>query len=277
MGISNQVSLRFSHSFRFSRADLRDVLIRIPIAAEHYAKDLECFSDHPLKIFNAKGNIFGQINLSPLPSRIVRWNIDVSVKMSETKNLGQNWGRLDEYQRADLQRYCNASQYWEVRTEVIQRAARKIRAESSEDIYDLAGKTFSFVRQSIKSPEPQEKRFGALRALVGGFGDCDEFSDLFIAILRSLNVPARRITGIFINNQQAEPHAWAEILLPTNPPRWLTMDPALGFFAHRTCHHFGRKIEGTLSARNDVQVQWKGKKKAQVQIEVEIPQLLEAD
>jgi hypothetical protein len=55
------------------------------------------------------------------------------------------------------------------------------------------------------------------------------------------------------------------------------MDPALGFFAHRSCHHFGRKIEGTLSARNDVQVQWKGKKKARVQIDVEIPRLLEAD
>ncbi|MFX0113250.1 MAG: transglutaminase family protein [Candidatus Hodarchaeota archaeon] len=268
--------LRFSYSFRFSRSDLRNVSIRIPIAAEHYAKNLKCHSDYPMKIFTKKGTIFSQIRFSSLPARVIQWDVDVSVRTLAEVGFGENWGNKEEYLPIDVQRYCKAETYWEVGTAAIQQAASKIDAADSKEIYSLVSKTFAFVRQSINFPEPQKDRFGALKALTRRFGDCDEFTDLFITILRTFGIPARRITGIFVRELEAENHAWAEVLLPRSQ-HWITMDPALGYFGQRSKHHFGRKIEDTVSTRNDVMVWWKEKRSARVKTDAAPPQILEAE
>ncbi|MFQ5979096.1 MAG: transglutaminase family protein [Candidatus Heimdallarchaeota archaeon] len=268
--------LRYSQTLRFSGTDLRNVSVRTPLAAEHYAKGLACHSDHPMKIFTKKGNIFGQISFSSLPARVVHWEVEISVRTIKEADPGRHWGNMEEYSPVDIQRYCQSEAFWEVGADAIQKTAHRISLGSDGNIYDLVRKTFAFVQQSIVVPEAQKDRFGALRTLARGLGDCDEFSDLFITILRALRIPARRITGVFVKGHQAEPHAWAEILLPRSSSRWLTMDPALGFFGRRSQYHFGRKIESTISTRSDIAVQWKGKKSARVQISVIPPDLLEA-
>jgi transglutaminase-like putative cysteine protease len=268
--------LQFAHSFRFSRSDLRNVLIRIPVAAEHYAKDLKCHSDYPMKIFVSKGNLFGQIRFSSLPARVIQWNVEMTVRTLEEVVSGRDWGNLGEYPAMDIQRYCKAETYWEVGTAAIQQAASKIRAGDSNEIFSLVSKAFAFVRRSIEIPERQKGRFGALKALKQQIGDCDEFTDLFITILRALEIPARRITGVFVRKPEVENHAWAEVLLPRSQ-HWITMDPALGYFGQRSRYHFGRKIESTISTRSDIIVKWKDRRSAHVKIDMAPPQILEAE
>jgi len=268
--------LRFDHSFRFSQPNLRDVSIRIPIAAEHYAINLKCDSNQPMKTFNVKGNILGQLRFSSLSSKVVRWIVDISIRTFEKIESGSNWGKKSEYESSDVQKYCEAKKYWEINTETIQKAAIRITAESGDDIHQMIRKTFSFVRQSIKLPEPQDRRYGALRALSYGFGDCDEFTDLFVTLLRALRIPTRRITGVFAIGEKIENHTWAEVLLPYPSQHWATFDVALKYFAHRSCFHFGRKIESTSSTRDDVAVRWKGRKNASVNIDIAPPLVLSA-
>lgn len=44
-------------------------------------------------------------------------------------------------------------------------------------------------------------------------GDCDDLSYLFISICRSLEIPARYVRGILIDEHSAVSHAWAEVFV----------------------------------------------------------------
>jgi hypothetical protein len=47
-------------------------------------------------------------------------------------------------------------------------------------------------------------------------GDCDDLSFLYISLCRSLNIPARFIRGFLVEENNAIPHAWAEVFVGGN-------------------------------------------------------------
>ncbi len=260
--------IHFNYIIEFSKSGLRDVNIRFPIIAEHYVNYLQYQLNYPLKSFKSSDTIFGQIHFPTLRGKIVRVLLDLSVKTTTEIVHHPNWGDKEEYDSKDIQRYCISKPYWEVKSKNITKISKQIQAKS-KNIHDLIFYSFQFVRKSILLPEKQSERHGALRALKNGIGDCDEFTDLFITILRALNIPTRRVTGVFVSSTEIENHTWAEVLIPTNPKTWITMDVALGFFGIKTSHHLARKVEGTLSAREDIVVNWKDRKKVALKIEMD--------
>lgn len=65
-------------------------------------------------------------------------------------------------------------------------------------------------------------RFGAIKFLEQRKGHCWDFSDLFISLCRSLNIPARQVFG-WLHNQSG--HVWAEVAIDGN---WHQFDPTSG-------------------------------------------------
>lgn len=59
-------------------------------------------------------------------------------------------------------------------------------------------------------------------------GVCDEFSTLFIAIMRSIGIPARAVSGFAFVDGNWIPHAWAEIYI--EPYGWIEVDPTFNEF-----------------------------------------------
>ena len=66
-------------------------------------------------------------------------------------------------------------------------------------------------------------------------GVCDEFSHLFIAMARSIRIPARIVVGYVFDtsgqiyeNETWTPHAWAEVYDPNQG--WIEVDPTYGEF-----------------------------------------------
>lgn len=59
-------------------------------------------------------------------------------------------------------------------------------------------------------------------------GVCDEMTNLFISMLRSLGIPARFVTGVAFSNINNEwgPHAWAEVYFPDG--KWVPFDITYG-------------------------------------------------
>jgi transglutaminase-like putative cysteine protease len=58
-------------------------------------------------------------------------------------------------------------------------------------------------------------------------GVCQDFAHLFIAAMRTIDLPARYVSGYFMRTdtvQQEAGHAWAEVFLPTLG--WISFDPA---------------------------------------------------
>lgn len=112
----------------------------------------------------------------------------------------------------DLRRYLKAGDYIESTSKTVRKLAADIieqveEANKDATDWEKIDALFEYVRTEISYKEAQiEKPMrGALAALRTRDGDCEDMSALFIAMCRSLDVPARlvRVPG----------HCWAEFYL----------------------------------------------------------------
>ncbi|MBN2230632.1 MAG: transglutaminase domain-containing protein [Candidatus Thorarchaeota archaeon] len=152
--------------------------------------------------------------------------------------------------------YCSMQKYWETQDDIIQEMSQKV-AERTGDDESYARLAFDIVRDSVKLKTHLDHRRGAARAAREREGDCDEHADLYIALLRAVRIPARRIVGhVFRRNKEPEAHAWCEIYLEQKG--WIPVDPALGNFGLMTENYFSRIKEGQVSERPTIHLKWSG-------------------
>ncbi len=152
--------------------------------------------------------------------------------------------------------YCSMQKYWEYDNPLIQELAQEA-AERTGDDESYARLVFQTVRERMKLKTHLDERIGAARAVQEKEGDCDEHADLFVALLRAVRIPARRIVGHYYRGtQEPEPHAWCEIFLERNG--WIPVDPALGNFGIITEQYFSRIREGLVSERPTIHLKWSG-------------------
>ena len=68
---------------------------------------------------------------------------------------------------------------------------------------------------------------GAVSALKIKKGDCSEYSDLFVALCRAKDIPARVVTGVSVQSDtKTAKHNWAEVYLKNYG--WVPFDPSKG-------------------------------------------------
>ncbi len=89
----------------------------------------------------------------------------------------------------------------------------------------------SWVHDSIRS----RVTFGvpnAIQVLESRTGDCNEHTQLFVALARSLGLPARIASGLAYVDGKFYYHAWPEVLLGD----WVAVDPTFGQFPADAAH-----------------------------------------
>jgi transglutaminase-like putative cysteine protease len=152
--------------------------------------------------------------------------------------------------------YCSLQKYWEYDDPLIQQISQEA-AEKTRNDESYARLVFKIVRDRMKLKTHLDERIGASRAVREKEGDCDEHADLFIALLRAVRIPARRIVGHYYRGgPEPEPHAWCEMFLERNG--WVPVDPALGNFGKLSEHYFSRIREGLVSERPTIHLKWSG-------------------
>lgn len=154
---------------------------------------------------------------------------------------------------------CKHAKFWETKDPLIRRTADKIR-RSSDNTGTFLSNAFSWVRDNVKLREPQQIRLGAAHTIRALYGDCDELSDLFIALCRSVGIPSRRVVGVFYHGHESEArsfewHAWAEASPGDNA--WIPFDPSLGFLASISERHIARCCIGRQSDYPIRRVTWR--------------------
>jgi len=153
--------------------------------------------------------------------------------------------------------YCTLQKYWEIDNEIIQEMSERM-AERTGDDESYARLAFDIVRDTVKLKTHLDERRGAARAASEKEGDCDEHADLFIALLRTVKIPARRVVGHFYRGgkTEPEPHAWSEAFLERKG--WVPVDAALGNFGMLSENYFSRIREGLVSERPTIKLKWSG-------------------
>jgi hypothetical protein len=155
-----------------------------------------------------------------------------------------------------------ASKYWPLHDADIKNLVQLLKknAINASQFIELA---FEFVNQKIKY-QINNQRDDAATTLRNRTGDCSEYSDLFVAILRGAKIPAKIIHGwtFHLKSYELTAHAWCEFFAPKQG--WLACDPTWGFLTGVSSQHIARHREGIVSEQNTYSWKYRGNTEVQV-------------
>lgn len=145
-------------------------------------------------------------------------------------------GLTAEASPADLAQYLRAEPF-------IESDAPEIRAEAERMVAGVSGvrnrveRLTREVNQLIEK-KPTVSLPSALEVLRTKMGDCNEHTALFVALARSLGIPARISVGLVYVHGAFYYHAWPEVFIDEGNRRglWLPVDPTLNQFPADATH-----------------------------------------
>lgn len=152
------------------------------------------------------------------------------------------------------------NKYWETKDHQIISIAQNLK--TVEDVYNFVVNSLNY---SYERALKKSERLGAKQALIrNNEAVCTEFTDLFIALLRSKGIPAREVNGYaFSEDPKIKPlsltkdvlHAWPEYWDEKNKV-WVAVDPTWGkttggidYFHNNDLKHFSFVFHGESSTQ----------------------------
>lgn len=94
-------------------------------------------------------------------------------------------------------------------------------------------KLFSYVNKTLTYQVDFSRKASAVTALKSGWGRCEDYAVLYVALCRTAGVPARVVYGFRLDAKELKPgqvislgkyaHAWAEVYLPDTG--WVSVEP----------------------------------------------------
>lgn len=246
------------------RAPATDVVAKCIMYTEAGVSSAEVKTTPLCRTFNDnQGNHFGLFKLGTLKPKEIRvLRLEVQIEPYVYRTEGKNLGMRKEIDPTLQQKYCLQTKHWHSTSPELQNTVAAVITES-EDIAKILEQIFQFL-DSLIFREHLTIRRGALKTLQTKYGDCDEFTDLFVTMARHMGIPARRVTGLFLKASQPGHHAWAEAFTPKWG--WIPFDPALGYFAASSTHHIPRKLEATVSEIPDYGIRYRSKRTTTLEI-----------
>jgi hypothetical protein len=166
----------------------------------------------------------------------------------------ENWDALDPgydlpYKTMDMAEYLAPEPLIQSDDERIIRRARSITAARADWSLDpkrvaqqLTRSVFSSLEKVVTISVPS-----AVQVLESGRGDCNEHTVLFVALARSLGLPARTAVGLVYLNGAFFYHAWPEVWLGGD---WVAVDPTFGDWPADAAHI--RFVTGGLAQQVEI-------------------------
>jgi hypothetical protein len=122
-----------------------------------------------------------------------------------------------------VSKYLKPTVYVQSEDEAIKAQAKEI-AKGETDSWKVAQSLCHWVHQAIRDKNLSVGFGSAKQTLQALKGDCTEHTVLFIALARSIGIPARICAGITYYNDAFYYHFWPEVYVGA----WVAMDPTLG-------------------------------------------------
>lgn len=222
----NTVEFELSYDFSVSGETRRISLIAVipkTIPDRQNIIDIQ-YSTKPSRIFDQNGNRYAEFTFNKPEKEI---NIVISIKAElfkydlVTAKRKRTTGHTGE---AGLGDFLKSEKYIEKDHQEIQQIAGSIEGQTEEAIVK---NIYNYVVERLDYTKHGRGEWGALKALQEEKGDCSEYSDLFAALCRAKNIPARVVTGCTIRLDSDSPkHNWAEVYLQDYG--WVPFEPSWG-------------------------------------------------
>lgn len=188
------------------------------------------YSIKPHRIFEENNHPYAEFIIEK-PDKTTFIVIDFYIKIfpKDLKHLKKDPHSEPE----DLSIYLQSEKHIESNSDRIQSIAQTLKNKS--DLKTIK-RTFKYVTHKFPYKKRKES-LGALRASYAETGDCSEYSDLFVALCRANNIPARRVRGYTtpfgmganLKGSKLIAHAWAEVYV--DKLGWVQFEPTRGYNA----------------------------------------------
>ncbi len=123
--------------------------------------------------------------------------------------------------RPDLAEFLRSEESLDLESPDLQKLAREIRGDE-QDPAKIVHEMIEWVGENLEYRSVDSATTGS--TLATREADCSEYTQLTIALCRSLGIPAREVMGpVFVGDQYGG-HAWAEVFID----RWYEFDPTWG-------------------------------------------------
>ena len=176
------------------------------------------FSQPPSKEVRENGVRYAIWELAPAPERLT---ITATVELELLAPArAKAPAKAEPITAAD---WLAAEQFVEVDDPAIRAAAKTLGGKAADDVARRAAR---YVGETLQYGGFQEQSRGAAAALQARSGDCTEFADLMVALLRARGVPARHCIGLMTEWNDTAKHSWVEVHLG-GKRGWVLFDPTL--------------------------------------------------
>lgn len=175
------------------------------------------FSQPPTEQVRSEGVRYAIWELKPVPSSL---KLEVAMELElRAPAASKPAARVASFAKEP---WLVAEPFVEVEDPAIVAAAKKLAGKGDEE---LARRAAKMVVETLQFGGFQEQAIGAAAALRAKSGDCTEFTDLMVALLRARGVPARHATGFVTDWTDTAKHSWVEVHLGKRG--WVLFDPTL--------------------------------------------------
>jgi len=182
------------------------------------------YSPRPSRIFNENGNRYAEFVFKRCERR-EKVKIRVKAELYRYDLLSASGRAGEEGAESDqLDDFLRQERYIESDHDEIRQIAAGLAGDTEMDVVRQA---YDYVLDHMEYVKSGRDDKGARVALERGKGDCTEYADLFVAICRAGDIPARVVTGYTVKVDTAtSKHNWAEVYLQGRG--WVPFDPAAG-------------------------------------------------
>ncbi len=198
-------------------------------------------------------------------SGLGEYNFLMEAELKNNVNLKKVKGKikfpiqdLDE----DYEKYTKSTENIDADDPEIIKMASEI-ASGQDDLYVVVFELVNWIKSNVEyslntlTAEVSQKSSWVLK---NRYGVCDEITSLFVAMARSLGIPARYISGMAYTNwndmNDWGPHAWTEVYFPGYG--WVAFDITYGEFGYVDATHIVLK-EALDSDESATHYEWRGR------------------
>lgn len=182
------------------------------------------YSRKPSRIFRQDGNRYAEFVIIK-PDRYIEIKINIKAELFRYDLLtAQEKHKKDRPQGSGFTDFLKQEENIEKDHEQIQQIAESITGQTEVEIVK---KIYDYVINNMEYIVNGSRILGAVGALEQGKGDCSEYADLFVALCRAKNIPARVATGYTVRaDADKSKHNWDEVYLQQFG--WVPFDPSCG-------------------------------------------------